>query len=282
MAFSISSSIFLQKLRDMGISRVDAVELISYLTGSAYQDVAQDPNIWQVDDGDVAIVIEKLKREVPIPYITHRKEFYGYEFAVNADTLIPRADTETLVNAVLSDVKSTDSAHVVDLYTGSGCILLTLLKELPEAAGIGIDISPRALTLAQSNAGKLKLDSRASFIQYDILDGKFNLSKVLANVAHSASIITANPPYVSKEEYAKCDRAVHYEPKIALVADDEGFAHIKHLLELISKLKNSPTFYIEIGYMQANRVSELADSLGLTIDIIKDLAGNDRVLKVLS
>ncbi|MDR2869634.1 MAG: peptide chain release factor N(5)-glutamine methyltransferase [Deferribacteraceae bacterium] len=270
---------FYDELRDSGLTYSDAVDIISFLVKQPYHEVAANP-YYKIPLAIKKKIRAKLADSIPVAYITGRKEFYGREFKVTPDTLIPRPETETLVEAVLADLSKKQSLTtakpaclIMDLYTGSGCILLTLLKALPEVRGIGVDISAKALAVARENSEHLGVADRCEFIEHDLLNGlpDCELGDML--------VITANPPYVSNSDYEKSAASLFHEPALALVAEDEGYIHYKKLLNTIANLAiNRLYFYFEIGATQAETIRKYANDLALGTRTLRDLAGRDRVM----
>jgi release factor glutamine methyltransferase len=213
-----------------------------------------------------------LKRRAtgePIAYITQNKEFYAINFFVDKDVLIPRSDTEILVQTVLDHNSKFDTLEILELGVGSGCIILSLLKNLPSAIGLGIDVSEQALNIAQRNAIALQVENRIKFKQsnwYQNITGKFD-------------IIVSNPPYVNKKFIPS--RELSFEPAIALFAELEGMEHYQQIAYSAKDfLKNGGTCYIEIGKDTAKQVIDIFYKNGLKlIGTYKDLAQIDRCLK---
>jgi release factor glutamine methyltransferase len=269
---------FYKQLRSTGLPLSAAIELLSFATGKPYGEV-QRQNLDDILVGPAVAsdILAQLAANVPVAYITGRQEFYGHEFIVTRDTLIPRADTETLVSAVLDHVKTCGEENkpltIVDLYTGSGCILISLLKELPQAQGIGVDISKPALAVAEQNSKLLNVADRCKFIEHDLLRG---LPEGLID-GLPLPVVTANPPYVSEAEYKESEPSIFYEPSSALVAVDDGYLHYKLLLKSLSNLGNID-FFMEVGFRQSETVRQYADKFGFVVSSRRDLAGIERVV----
>lgn len=255
-----------------GLPRSDALDIISFASNQSYGATLTSLKNIFINNDKINIILEKLRQNLPVAYITGRKEFYGLEFEVNEHTLIPRSDTETLVRSVLNDHKNTSKYKIVDLCTGSGCVLLSLLHHLPDAVGIGIDISPQAVETAKRNAASLGLSGRAQFITGDVLTD---------SLPEPFDILTANPPYLTADEYNTSPPSLYYEPRSALVADDDGYIFYKYILNTLSNLGNNKSLsYFEIGYNQKNHVEDIAKKLGFNASFFKDLAGHYRVMRV--
>ncbi len=217
------------------------------------------------------VVRRRIDRE-PIAYILGEREFWSLPFGVNDAVLIPRPDSETLVGAALDLTRDRQAPmRILDLGTGSGCLLLSVLSELPNARGVGVDISARALTVARDNARRLGLGGRAGFVQGDwagALTGEFDL-------------ILANPPYLAETElHALAPEISRFEPPVALFAGADGLACYRVLIPALTRLlAKAGTAFLEIGAGQAAPVAGLARNAGLNLSMArKDLAGIDRCL----
>jgi release factor glutamine methyltransferase len=213
----------------------------------------------------------RLKGE-PVARIIGHKEFYGYAFSLNAHTLVPRPETEMLVDLALE--KSPPNGKILDLGTGSGAILLSILAERADLSGVGVDLSEEALIAANQNANALGVDARVEFIQSDwfsALEGqKFDL-------------IAANPPYIGDDERNEMnDEALLFDPHLALFADDQGLAAYRTICSAAhDHLHRNGWLMFEIGHRQGNDVCQLCSANGFDgAQILKDLSGLDRVVFV--
>lgn len=268
----ITPNEFVQILKRHGLTvhHADAFDLAAHLSGLSYDAVQMRRFEQVIPVADVETVITQLKADVPVAYITGRKEFFGREFVVSSHTLIPRPDTEILIEAVLERVK-TPTPRVLDLCTGTGCILLTLLAEMPGATGVGVDLSSDALAVAEKNRTALGLTDKARFLHADVLGELPDLGEF--------DIITCNPPYVTDDEFAEVEPSVLHEPKLALVADENGLAFYKKLLCCVDKFSTYEGFlFFEIGFAQGEAVLEILRNCGRQGTVLQDLRGNDRVL----
>ncbi len=209
----------------------------------------------------------------PIQYIIGHVDFRGLEIRCDRRALIPRPETELLVEEVLkSKVGSQKSVKIVDVGTGTGCIALALLHELPTAEVTGIDISPDALALARENAERLRLGNRFRTQQNNLLDGF---------AENSLDIIVSNPPYILSEVCKTLDPSVRdFEPRLALDGGRDGLDLIRILVEQAARvLKPGGGLFLEIGYDQGVAVSQCLEKAGFrNIEIRKDLAGLDRIV----
>ena len=228
-------------------------------------------------------LLEKRKQRIPLQHLTGVQEFMGLEFKVNEHVLIPRQDTEILVEEVLKNLH--DGMHVLDMCTGSGCILISLLNYSNDCQGVGVDISEEALKVARENAKKLlggKIvsegecpdgvdDESVIFIQSDMFE----------NVIGKYEIIVSNPPYICSDVIPTLmPEEKDHEPMQALDGTADGlFFYRKIVDESKSYLTGGGMLYFEIGYDQAEAVSKLMQEAGFAeINVVKDYAGLDRVV----
>ena len=216
-------------------------------------------------------LIEQRSLGYPIAYLTNRKFFWNSEFFVTSDTLIPRPDTELIIENVLNSTKQKNKINILDIGIGSGCILLSILKERKNFYGTGIDISKKCINISKINAFKLKVSSRLKLYKSDI--DKFNLGKY--------DLIVSNPPYIKTFDLKYLERDVaEFEPKLALNGGLDGLLEIRKVIKKTSELiKKNGKFILEIGFDQKNKVIELLKRKGFYINSIqKDLANNDRCI----
>ena len=192
--------------------------------------------------------VEKRAKKEPVAYIVGKKEFWSNDFTVNDSTLIPRPETELLVNEVVNFYKN-KSINILDIGTGSGCILLSILKELKRSRGLGIDISHKAIFVAKKNAKKLKLLNRTRFKTCDISKLQYR----------SYDLIVSNPPYIPSGDLRNLSHdIINYEPLCALNGGIDGLDLIKKVIYKSNKLlKKSGILAIEIGNSQYRRVSNI-------------------------
>lgn len=210
----------------------------------------------------------------PLQYITGHQEFFGLDFEVTGDVLIPRPETELLVEKAL-ELVSTEAAPIIcDVGTGSGCIAITLLHELRRARGTAVDVSPAAIEVAKRNAARHSVSERLEFLVSDCFAG-LNRKNPLFDV------VVSNPPYVSVQELENLQREVRdYEPHLALLAGEDGLSIIRRLLvESRAYLKNGGHFLFEIGFDQHRAVEQLVDpTVWKLLDIYSDLQGIPRTV----
>ena len=216
------------------------------------------------------LIKERASRK-PIAYLVEQKFFWNSEFTVTNDTLIPRPDTELLVESILKLTKNKNKMNILDVGVGSGCVLLSILKEKKNFYGTGIDISKKCINISKKNAIKLKLDSRVRFYKSDV--DKFSLGKY--------DIIVSNPPYIKNYNLKYLERDVaNFEPKLALDGGLDGLSEIRKVIRKSSELiKKNGKFILEIGFDQKNKVINLLKKEGFYVNsALKDLAKNDRCI----
>ncbi len=205
----------------------------------------------------------------PIAYILGKREFYGLDLIVTADTLIPRSDTETLVDAALAKVPNNASCSILDLGTGTGAIALAIAKHRPQASIIAVDASEAALEIASQNAQHLHI-SNVKFVLSNWFDAfkteKFNL-------------IVSNPPYIEQNDEHLSQGDLRFEPLSALASGEDGLDDIRQIIDsCLIYLKPQGWLMLEHGYNQADSVADLMAENGLVdITTLKDLGGNHRV-----
>ncbi|MEC7208607.1 MAG: peptide chain release factor N(5)-glutamine methyltransferase, partial [Pseudomonadota bacterium] len=210
----------------------------------------------------------------PISRMRGRREFYSLTYYLNDHTLDPRPDSECLIDEALAYARSLSAERrplrCLDLGTGTGCLLLSLLHHLPEATGLGVDLAPLAVAQARANAAYLGLNGRARFICSDWLDavqGRFDL-------------ILANPPYIGCDDRNLARDVADYDPALALFAGPDGLSAYAELLPQIpGVLAADGRLFLEVGTGQAQAVTQLAEAAGLRLcAVATDLAGRDRCL----
>lgn len=234
----------------------------------SYYYVHGEEDITQDAQKEYEIAVQKRAEHIPLQYIIGEQEFMGLRFKVNSNVLIPRQDTETLVEQVLKIVKP--GMKVLDLCTGSGCVLISVLKNAPELTGMGSDISKTALLVAKENAKLHEVD--AEWVRSDLFD----------NITETFDVIMANPPYIPTGEILSLMPEVRdFEPENALDGGADGLDFYRKIAGQVKDYLNPGGYvYMEIGYNQGEAVSELMRNAGFTeVEVIKDLARNDRVVK---
>ncbi|WP_269223658.1 peptide chain release factor N(5)-glutamine methyltransferase [Flavobacterium sp. IMCC34518] len=240
-------------------------------------DLALQPDL-VFSESEIAIwnsILEQLKLEIPIQYLLGNTSFYGLDFEVNENVLIPRPETEELVDWILESQKSkakSQTLKILDIGTGSGCIAISLAKNLPNAQVFAIDVSEKALATAQKNA--IRNEVSVTFIQQNILE--------TLDLGQKFDIIVSNPPYVrnlEKEEIKK--NVLDHEPHLALfVEDNDALIFYRKITELAQKnLSNSGQLYFEINQYLGKEMIELFEEMNFkNIELRKDIYGNDRMM----
>lgn len=257
-------------LKQQGIAdaNVDAWYLLTHVFGLTRTDLLLKGDM-QADEGKSNLYMELIKRRsnhVPLQHITGSQEFMGLEFYVNEDVLVPRQDTEILVSEVL---KICEQKSVLDMCTGSGCIIisLALLGNLTEA--VGVDLSEKALTVAAKNVDKHK--AQVKLIQSDLF----------SEVEGSFDILVSNPPYIPSGDIPELMPEVKdFEPMLALDGSEDGLAFYKRISKMSKNhLKQGGLIFYEIGHNQGEAVKRILETEGFTdVTIKKDLSGLDRVV----
>lgn len=221
---------------------------------------------------------EKRRRRIPLAQILGRQSFYGLDFFVNEDVLIPRADTECLVDLVLEDYADlakqagSSSLNILDLCTGSGCIGISVAKHLPYQELLLVDLSEKALAVAKKNAEK-HLGENVTLLQSDLLTGV---------QGKKFSLLLSNPPYIVSRVIPGLEREVsEYEPKMALDGGKDGLVFYRRIAkEAKAVLLPGARLYLEIGYDQGESVKDIFQKEGYeAVEVFPDLSGNPRVLR---
>ena len=221
--------------------------------------------------GKFKSLIERRKKGEPIAYIINKKEFWKDEFFVNKDVLIPRPDSELIIEQVLKIYSKDVQLQVLDIGTGSGCILLSILKERSNFYGTGIDISKKSINVSKFNAKQLNLTNRVKFFHSSV--DNFNNGKY--------DMIVSNPPYIEQLSLKYLEKdVVNFEPKLALSGGFDGFSKIRKVINKASILiKKNGKFILEIGFNQKNKVIKILKEEGFYVNkAIKDYGNNDRCI----
>ena len=216
-------------------------------------------------------LIERRKKGEPIAYLINKKEFWKDEFFVNKDVLIPRPDSELIIEQVLKINSKDNQLQILDIGTGSGCILLSILKERSNFYGTGIDISKKSINVSKFNAKQLHLTNRVKFFHSSV--DNFNNGKY--------DIIVSNPPYIEQLSLKYLEKdVVNFEPKLALSGGFDGFSKIRKVINKASILiKKNGKFILEIGFNQKNKVIKILKEEGFYVNkAIKDYGNNDRCI----
>lgn len=247
-----------------------------------------DKTISRVDTEKFKNAINRRLGHYPVQYITGKQDFMGLTFGVTPDVLIPRQDTEILVEEVMRELM--DGSRILDMCTGSGCILLSLLYYSNDCEGVGVDISEEALQVANDNAGRLALDDTFDMLfnpsnggkkHIDLEKLEFIQSNLFNDVKGKFDIIVSNPPYIKSDVIPTLMEEVRdYEPMLALDGKDDGLFFYR---EIVAKSRDFLTgggkLFFEIGYDQAADVTKLMEEAGFKdIKVVQDYAHLDRVV----
>ena len=224
---------------------------------------------------------EKRAQHIPLQHLTGQAYFMGYEFYVDDRVLVPRQDTETLVEEAVSHLRELPAPKILDMCTGSGCILLSLLMELPQASGTGADVSADALEVAKENTRRLGLEKRAELIQSDLFSADY-FEKNSRKKCMEYDMLISNPPYIRTADIDRLmDEVRLHDPRLALDGKADGLYFYEKITEQAGKhLKPGGWLIYEIGCDQAKDVAEIMKKKGFVqIEVKKDLAGLDRIVE---
>ena len=216
-------------------------------------------------------LVDQRAKGKPIAYLTEKKSFWKYEFTINKEVLIPRPDTEIIVEQVLALTKNKEKMNLLDVGIGSGCILLSILKDKKSFLGTGVDINNKSLTICRINGHNLDVNNRLKLFKSDIDNfdnGKYDL-------------IISNPPYIKKAKLKYLDKdVIGFEPRQALDGGIEGLSEIRKVINKSSELIKKKGFLVlEIGFDQKRQVKKILENKGFYIKkIVKDLSNNDRCI----
>ena len=225
----------------------------------------------KIDLDNFKYLIERRRKGEPVAYIINKKEFWKNEFFITKDVLIPRPDTELLVEQILKITAKNKCLKILDIGVGSGCILLSILKEKKCFSGVGIDISKKSIEISKLNAKMLKVLNRVKFYNSDV--DNFKIGKY--------DIIVSNPPYIKKLSLKYLEKnVVNFEPRQALNGGLDGISSIKKVIKKASVLiKKNGKLVLEIGYDQRGKVCDLLKENGFYINsVLKDYGNNDRCI----
>lgn len=264
-------------LNEAGIldAETDAWILLEHVTGVSRAKYYVNPRqVLSKEEEELYLsYVEKRKKRIPVQHLTGVQEFMGLEFIVNEHVLIPRQDTEVLVETVWEDLEP--GMRVLDMCTGSGCILISLMKRMQTVSGedgitgVGVDLSHQALQVAEKNASKQKVG--AVFVESDLFD----------NVEGTYNMIVSNPPYIRTAVIQELQEEVKlHDPYGALDGKEDGLFFYREIIKKSKKyLKKGGRLYFEIGHDQGEDVKKLMEEAGFSkVTVKKDLAGLDRVV----
>ena len=219
-------------------------------------------------ENELKIINDKINEGYPLQYAIGKWNFYGLDLLVDKRALIPRYETEILVDLIIND--NSNNKKILDIGTGSGAISLALSKNLKDYKIIGVDISKKAIDLANENKIKLNINNV-----------EFKESDIFSNIDEKFDIIVSDPPYINKEDFEKLDNKLYYEPQNALYGGEDGLYFYKKIIKNAKNFLNkNGKIYLEIGYYQKNSISNLLEEYGYTqIKSYKDFNDFDRIIK---
>ena len=261
------------KLKNIDTYILDSELLLSHILKSSREQILINLNakITKNDFKEFKKLLLRREKKEPIAYITKKKEFWKNNFYVNSDVLIPRPETELIVEEVLKNIQIHSSKKLLEVGTGSGCIVISIIKERIKCIATAIDISKKALKIAKFNAKMHHLKNNIDFINIDI--DKFQDNKY--------DFIFSNPPYINKFNLSRLDKSVRFfEPYVALEAGIDGLREIKKLIKKSNKLlKINGKLIFEIGKHQSAIVKNILRKNGYYINkVIKDISSIPRVI----
>lgn len=273
-----------QLLMNAGIeeARLDAWLLLEYTAdiSRAWYYAHPESEVNEEIVSEYLSLCQKRAEHIPLQHLTHQACFMGYDFYVDERVLVPRQDTEVLAEEALHQLRNMRKPRILDMCTGSGCLLLSLLMELPDATGTGVDISAAALAVAERNRKNLELEKRAVLVQSDTFSGDY-FQKNSGNISLEYDMLISNPPYIPTEDIGKLMEEVRFhDPVLALDGREDGLYFYRRITEQAGKyLKPGGWLMYEIGCEQGTDVSAIMQGEGFTeVTVKKDLAGLDRVV----
>lgn len=249
----------------------EGLEIIEYVSGIEIKEIIFRYNESVTNEvvNKAKDVLKKRKNRLPLAYITGKAVFFGYEFKVSKDVLIPRSDTEFLCECTLNIIKDGDS--VADICTGTGCIGITLCKQKNIYADL-FDISKKALEIAKDNVNNHGLNNRIKLYNRDVFSDDFFVG------CEEYNLIISNPPYIQTSVIESLQEEVKNEPRIALDGGEDGLDFYRRIIDLsINMVKSGGHILFEIGYDEGEKLRELCESKNLKCEIKKDYSKNDRV-----
>lgn len=273
-----------QLLMNAGIeeARLDAWLLLEYTAdiSRAWYYAHPESEVNEEIVSEYLSLCQKRAEHIPLQHLTHQACFMGYDFYVDERVLVPRQDTEVLAEEALHQLRNMRNPRILDMCTGSGCLLLSLLMELPDATGTGVDISAAALAVAERNRKNLELEKRAVLVQSDTFSGDY-FQKNSGNISLEYDMLISNPPYIPTEDIGKLMEEVRFhDPVLALDGREDGLYFYRRITEQAGKyLKPGGWLMYEIGCEQGADVSAIMQGEGFTeVTVKKDLVGLDRVV----
>lgn len=271
---ALNKGMIILKSNNVDSPKLKARLLLQYILNQPrqYLIVYDDKEIPKKEQWEYFVDIEKLTNGIPLQHITHRQEFMKMDFYVDKNVLIPRPDTEILVEETIKIANEIKNPVILDLCTGSGAIGISIAKNIPDAKIYAIDISTKALEIAEKNAKKLGTIKQMNFIESNLFE-KIKSQKF--------DIIVSNPPYIKKNDINYLSKEVREEPEIALDGGNDGLEFYRKIIkEAPNYLKLGSYLCLEIGYDQKQEVFDIFKDYKTYSDIYskKDLYGNDRII----
>ena len=260
---------------------LDAWLLLEYETGKsrAYFYAHQEEEVKDEVSCRYAELIRQRAKHIPLQHLTHQGFFMGYEFYVDNHVLVPRQDTETLVEEALRILKEKEDPSILDMCTGSGCILISLLLETSGSTGTGVDISTEALAVAKRNAKSLQVTDRAEFVESNLFSADYFCKKD-GKEERKYDMLISNPPYIPSAEIEELMEEVRlHDPRTALDGREDGLYFYREITGSAGKyLRPGGWLLYEIGCSQGKNVKKIMEAAGYQdVRILQDLAGLDRV-----
>lgn len=264
------------RLRKAGVdtSRYEVRLLLENVLGKKLAETGGKMHLTPEQRQNFEQALELRSRRMPADKIIGRRGFYKYEFAVDENVLSPRPDTEVLLEAALDYIRGNDYKNILEFGVGSGCVILSLLAEIPELWGMGVDISAAALKVASANASALGAEKRIKLI-----NANWNDADIVSVLGQKFDLILSNPPYIPSGEIDDLDREVKdYDPLVALDGGTDGLDCYRRLAEIVPELLNAGgSIMLECGEGQAQNVAALFEKGGLSLQqVARDLNGTER------
>lgn len=257
---------------DNNIAINEARILLSQILGISDTDffLREDCKLTAEENNKIDEAVNKRIKNIPLAYITNCQEFYGYKFYVDQNVLIPRADSETLIDVAHKYFQRDAAINILDLGTGSGCLVISLLNEFSNATAVAVDASKDALKVAAKNARSLNVAARLILRQ----------SNWFKEISDKFDLIIANPPYIAIDDHEIAENVKKHEPKQALFAANNGLADYQQIAKQAANfLLPNGKIILEIGYSQTQKVTEIFERENfIFLQVVKDLAAKDRVL----
>ncbi|MBQ8481493.1 MAG: peptide chain release factor N(5)-glutamine methyltransferase [Alphaproteobacteria bacterium] len=269
-------SFFLQVVQKLAAAQIESPRLETRLMFAEVlhrlpSEIFQDITITEEEKKKVEDMLEQRLKHKPLDKILGHKEFYKYEFKVTEDVLSPRQDTEILVESALEILQNISKAYILDLGCGSGCIIESLLKDLPSARGCAVDISDKALILAAENADNLEISERICFLNASWFDTDF-----IIKIGEKFDMIVSNPPYIPSADIDTLDTEVkEYDPRLALDGGENGYDSYAQIARIAPRLLQDGGYVLlEAGIGQAEKIADIFIANGLRLrKIVNDLSG---------